>query len=31
MDEAPTDLTASERFEKIFRIRTLADGGWAIS
>ena len=31
MDEAPADLTASERFEKIFRIRTGADGGWAIS
>lgn len=31
MDEAPADLTASERFEKIFRIRAVADGGWAIS
>ena len=31
MDEAPTDLTASERFENIFRIRALADGGWGIS
>ena len=29
MDEAPADLVASERFERIFRIRT-ANGGWAI-
>lgn len=29
MDEAPSDLVASERFENIFRI-TAAPGGWAI-
>ena len=29
MDEAPASLTASERFEAVFRIRP-ANGGWAI-
>ena len=29
MDEAPTDLMASERFEQIFRIRS-AGSGWQI-
>jgi len=31
MDEAPARLMASERFEEIFRVRALADGGWMIS
>lgn len=30
IDEAPTSLVASERFEKIFRIRS-AESGWAIN
>jgi iron complex transport system ATP-binding protein len=30
MDEAPTALMASERFEQVFRIQS-ADGGWVIS
>ena len=29
MDEAPASLLASERFEEIFRIRSI-DGGWAV-
>jgi iron complex transport system ATP-binding protein len=31
MDEAPAGMMPSERFEEIFRVRALADGGWMIS